>query len=103
MTHPRICVAVRRQEPVDLVMDEGTVRFEPYEHGFGEDGEEVLVGVVVESDASGWEPGWGRVPVDAIRDVQPTGGSFLPRVGYDLDDAVLPEVHCRLVRHGHGW
>ncbi len=121
MAHPRICVAIRRQEPLDLVLEEGVLRFEPYEHGWVRRGEaeggadrhgdgdrvEVLAGVVTDAGGTGWEEGWVEVPVGSIRDVQPTGGSFMPRVGYDLDEAVLPEVHCRLLRHGHreghGW
>lgn len=66
-----ICDAIRRRELLRITTAEGLRVIEPYIHGFGADGSELLFGYQVDGPSkSGVPTGWKTLRFSALEDVE---------------------------------
>jgi hypothetical protein len=66
-----ICDAIRRRELLRVTTAEGVRVVEPYIHGFGDGGSELLFGYQVDGPSkSGVSAGWKTLRLSAIEDIE---------------------------------
>jgi hypothetical protein len=95
--NPTICQAIREQRVLELRYHGYSRVVEPYAHGRGRDGENLLRCYQLSGGSeSGERIGWKLLKTAEVFMLQVTDSHFSPRRGYRRGDNAMEFIHCQL-------
>ena len=91
---PVICRAIGTRTLIAFDYDGHHRIAEPYRHGTGSRGRELLVGYQVAGSSASADLGWRLFDVSRITELRAVNEHFVCRPEYDAEDPRIDSVHC---------